>query len=111
VLCFPLLCYLSCSLFFYFFFSSRRRHTRSKRDWSSDVCSSDLRLVLTSLVLCQTLEVLHHIRLLMLFPLLLLDLASYKSEHEHIEHKTQGFHWTQSVLNLHRSLTVNHSNA
>src|SRR5207249_5757005 len=29
-----------CSL--YFFFSSRRRHTRSKRDWSSDVCSSDL---------------------------------------------------------------------
>src|SRR5699024_11587804 len=26
----------------YFFFSSRRRHTSSKRDWSSDVCSSDL---------------------------------------------------------------------
>src|SRR5437868_4145167 len=29
-------------MFFFFFFSSRRRHTRSKRDWSSDVCSSDL---------------------------------------------------------------------
>src|SRR5699024_11367015 len=29
-------------LFFFFFLSSRRRHTRSKRDWSSDVCSSDL---------------------------------------------------------------------
>src|SRR5207249_8217802 len=29
----------------FFFFSSRRRHTRSKRDWSSDVCSSDLRCV------------------------------------------------------------------
>src|SRR5699024_11888840 len=29
-------------LFHLFFFSSRRRHTRSKRDWSSDVCSSDL---------------------------------------------------------------------
>src|SRR5204863_3426823 len=28
---------------FFFFFSSRRRHTRSLRDWSSDVCSSDLR--------------------------------------------------------------------
>src|SRR6266849_6388119 len=28
---------------FFFFFSSRRRHTRSTRDWSSDVCSSDLR--------------------------------------------------------------------
>src|SRR5699024_9351621 len=26
----------------FFFFSSRRRHTRSKRDWSSDVCSFDL---------------------------------------------------------------------
>src|SRR6266849_7131933 len=26
-----------------FFFSSRRRHTRSTRDWSSDVCSSDLK--------------------------------------------------------------------
>src|SRR5204863_9459693 len=30
--------------FFFFFFSSRRRHTRSLRDWSSDVCSSDLGL-------------------------------------------------------------------
>src|SRR5438105_10393890 len=29
----------------FFFFSSRRRHTRSTRDWSSDVCSSDLVLV------------------------------------------------------------------
>src|SRR5690349_23590691 len=28
--------------FIFFFFSSRRRHTRSLRDWSSDVCSSDL---------------------------------------------------------------------
>src|SRR5699024_10576154 len=28
----------------FFFCSSRRRHTRSKRDWSSDVCSSDLPL-------------------------------------------------------------------
>src|SRR5690606_2854953 len=32
--------FLSCSLFF---FSSRRRHTRFSRDWSSDVCSSDLK--------------------------------------------------------------------
>src|SRR5699024_11776555 len=31
-----------------FFFSSRRRHTRSKRDWSSDVCSSDLGTSVTS---------------------------------------------------------------
>src|SRR5699024_2412623 len=33
-----------------FFFSSRRRHTRSKRDWSSDVCSSDLLVAPLSLV-------------------------------------------------------------
>src|SRR5687768_17706142 len=32
---------LYCFIFF-FFFSSRRRHTRCSRDWSSDVCSSDL---------------------------------------------------------------------
>src|SRR5690606_39288986 len=31
-------------LLVYFFFSSRRRHTRFSRDWSSDVCSSDLPL-------------------------------------------------------------------
>src|SRR2546422_6159414 len=29
-------------MIFFFFFSSRRRHTRCSRDWSSDVCSSDL---------------------------------------------------------------------
>src|SRR5690606_22686104 len=31
-----------CSIMAFFFFSSRRRHTRFSRDWSSDVCSSDL---------------------------------------------------------------------
>src|SRR2546429_1366349 len=31
----------------FFFFSSRRRHTRCSRDWSSDVCSSDLTIVVT----------------------------------------------------------------
>src|SRR2546421_4159426 len=44
------LCIIGCILFkfcctlfsLFFFFSSRRRHTRSDRDWSSDVCSSDL---------------------------------------------------------------------
>src|SRR2546422_5417857 len=33
-------------VYFFFFFSSRRRHTRCSRDWSSDVCSSDLTLAL-----------------------------------------------------------------
>src|SRR5690606_40716415 len=33
---------MSCLYFVLFFFSSRRRHTRFSRDWSSDVCSSDL---------------------------------------------------------------------
>src|SRR6266481_7931850 len=31
-------------MIYFFFFSSRRRHTRWNCDWSSDVCSSDLRL-------------------------------------------------------------------
>src|SRR2546430_7394217 len=35
-----------CSLFYIFFFSSRRRHTRFDCDWSSNVCSSDLTLLL-----------------------------------------------------------------
>src|SRR2546429_5014473 len=34
--------YDTLSSFSFFFFSSRRRHTRCSRDWSSDVCSSDL---------------------------------------------------------------------
>src|SRR5690625_7893521 len=39
------MCYVVCSsdcFYLFFFFSSRRRHTRWPRDWSSDVCSSDL---------------------------------------------------------------------
>src|SRR6266496_4649025 len=35
---------MKCVHICFFFFSSRRRHTRSLRDWSSDVCSSDLKL-------------------------------------------------------------------
>src|SRR5690554_2129723 len=35
-----------------FFFSSRRRHTRCGRDWSSDVCSSDLWLTSTQVNFC-----------------------------------------------------------
>src|SRR5690606_40581489 len=37
MICFTILCV--------FFFSSRRRHTRFSRDWSSDVCSSDLGMI------------------------------------------------------------------
>src|SRR2546429_5407254 len=37
-------------LFFFFFFSSRRRHTRCSRDWSSDVCSSDLQVLALAIV-------------------------------------------------------------
>src|SRR6266436_7933483 len=33
---------MNIAIVFFFFFSSRRRHTRCSRDWSSDVCSSDL---------------------------------------------------------------------
>src|SRR5258707_12831422 len=40
-----------------FFFSSRRRHTRYWRDWSSDVCSSDLNATSLQLTTGMTLEV------------------------------------------------------
>src|SRR3712207_9074132 len=36
----------------FFFFSSRRRHTRYWRDWSSDVCSSDLGFALSLWCYC-----------------------------------------------------------
>src|SRR5258707_10903809 len=54
IMCFFFLCirldflyWIKCITIFFFFFSSRRRHTRYWRDWSSDVCSSDLLAVLT----------------------------------------------------------------
>src|SRR2546421_5275431 len=40
----------------FFFFSSRRRHTRSDRDWSSDVCSSDLHCPRWLMRWCATTE-------------------------------------------------------
>src|SRR5699024_11936558 len=39
---FAIICVMLYSKTTHFFYSSRRRHTISKRDWSSDVCSSDL---------------------------------------------------------------------
>src|SRR2546422_6297913 len=38
------MCVVHMFVIYFFFFSSRRRHTRCSRDWSSDVCSSDLLL-------------------------------------------------------------------
>src|SRR5256886_1715260 len=49
----------------YFFFSSRRRHTRFDCDWSSDVCSSDLKR--KKLSIAQTIYIINKI----LFPKLL----------------------------------------
>src|SRR5690554_4875204 len=49
IVCFFFIIFFLC--FVFFFFSSRRRHTRCGRDWSSDVCSSDLvAMVLTRLL-------------------------------------------------------------
>src|SRR5438128_7873025 len=54
-----------------FFFSSRRRHTRCYRDWSSDVCSSDLVMIamaiMTSLSPKLTLDLLPFIPITGLF--------------------------------------------
>src|SRR5215510_12450131 len=43
-----------------FFFSSRRRHTRWPRDWSSDVCSSDLLVILDTLAPAERLAFVLH---------------------------------------------------
>src|SRR2546422_6466567 len=45
------MCYFSVCYFFFFFFSSRRRHTRCSRDWSSDVCSSDLQAIFHQVII------------------------------------------------------------
>src|SRR2546427_8327733 len=45
---------------FFFFFSSRRRHTRFDCDWSSDVCSSDLKADLAASTKRCTLAYMHH---------------------------------------------------
>src|SRR5690606_41029010 len=44
-----------CKILGFLFFSSRRRHTRFSRDWSSDVCSSDLRLMIENDAACVVL--------------------------------------------------------
>src|SRR5690625_5526517 len=54
----------------FFFFSSRRRHTRWPRDWSSDVCSSDLRPLSEA-----PLSLLSFLSLLILLSLVVLRLA------------------------------------
>src|SRR3989440_23435 len=46
-------------LIFFFFFSSRRRHTRSDRDWSSDVCSSDLKKFFMTEIFMKIVKSLH----------------------------------------------------
>src|SRR2546429_7688428 len=57
-------------MYVYFFFSSRRRHTRCSRDWSSDVCSSDLSQGLTDGVEQRLLDgpVAHRHRLVLFVP-------------------------------------------
>src|SRR5437870_11557194 len=46
----------------FFFFSSRRRHTRWPRDWSSDVCSSDLNRQKSAKMLIQGGKILRRLR-------------------------------------------------
>src|SRR3989449_10227759 len=69
-------------MYFFFFFSSRRRHTRCSRDWSSDVCSSDL-------LISQTSRELFSLISLLWFSLFLLleaaDGVGKRSQREHRE--------------------------
>src|SRR5947209_9195588 len=56
------LMYRRCRCLDFFFFSSRRRHTRYWRDWSSDVCSSDLLLTVSELYIPKFLYRILHVR-------------------------------------------------
>src|SRR2546421_7642664 len=57
--CFIYFFHIVLDVYFFFFFSSRRRHTRSDRDWSSDVCSSDLPMSLVYVVWNSPLNMVH----------------------------------------------------
>src|SRR5256884_7309115 len=52
--------------FMFFFFSSRRRHTRCSRDWSSDVCSSDLVSADPVTIACRGTKSAHELELMRL---------------------------------------------
>src|SRR2546429_4025363 len=63
---------------FFFFFSSRRRHTRCSRDWSSEVCSSDLTCVGVWWSLLQLLPIFLDLRAVQPLPRLLQDLRAHQ---------------------------------
>src|SRR5437899_3406369 len=50
-----------CHFLFLFFFSSRRRHTRCLSDWSSDVCSSDLRATIATWLVLEEGSAMSHV--------------------------------------------------
>src|SRR5690606_37647280 len=91
------LCFFSFVFFFFFFFSSRRRHTRFSRDWSSDVCSSDLQILrLPSLNILQSHGIItDYFYFLLQFAKILDDVISKRVivvDHEkHFEHNLLKF--------------------
>src|SRR5690349_23402137 len=70
--------------FFFFFFSSRRRHTRSLRDWSSDVCSSDLWMC-PSLPKLFKISIVITSRIILTSAILLPDRKSTRLNSSHVE--------------------------
>src|SRR5947209_16338874 len=84
-------------LFCVFFFSSRRRHTRYWRDWSSDVCSSDLRpeeRALNSLQLLSFLKTTAH----------LTGQAHYENEYRKVAAELKYTNWITRVNEFRREL-------
>src|SRR5699024_11913258 len=89
-----------------FFFSSRRRHTRSKRDWSSDVCSSDLfspLFYMGSIDLHRTSSFLRQ--------LLLVEIALQfdYTRINFLTYKGIGFYFTLNIRSRCRRLSLSHS--
>src|SRR6266852_8924493 len=71
----------------FFFFSSRRRHTRCYRDWSSDVCSSDLMRVATGAVIILALSLLSIAKLAAVTPVRAGALVLHKANYFDLQHR------------------------
>src|SRR2546429_1544976 len=78
-------CYTDGERLLFFFFSSRRRHTRCSRDWSSDVCSSDLVILLTFNGQPRVVQMRAHMQ------------RVFKQAHVFIERAKEGFNLSGNV--------------
>src|SRR5699024_3174669 len=81
-----------------FFFSSRRRHTISKRDWSSDVCSSDLLWIIIVLYISIVITICKMIYMVVIYPSLLQTSWTYQMDEAFIQERHGVLHSHHIVI-------------